>query len=105
MSQYTPHARAALSLAYLSTQSAANGNLEPLAFALAMECAGDVLASLITARMGDLPARCTLAHKATAEAYMFAITAQLEQSDILRWRVANAAWSLAADLVKHGASK
>jgi hypothetical protein len=102
--QYSANARAAVSLAFLATQSATNGNIQALAVSLAIECAGDALACLVTARMSDFPARCTLAHKASAEAYHWAISAQLEQSDILRWRVAFQAWALAADLVKHGAA-
>ena len=102
--QYSANARAAVSLAFLATQSAVNGDIKPLAVALAVECAGDALACLVTSRLSDFPARCSLAHKASAGAYHWANSAGLEQSDILRWRVAFQAWALAADLVKHGAA-
>jgi len=102
--QYSANARAAVSLAFLATQSATNGNIKPFAVSLAIECAGDALACLVTARMNDFPARCSLAHKAAAEAYLWSITAQLEQPEILRWRVAFQAWALATELVKRGAA-
>jgi hypothetical protein len=98
--QYSANARAAVSLAFLATQSACNGNIQPLPVSLAIECAGDALACLVTQRTADFAARCTLAHKATAEAYHWAHSAGLEQSELLRWRVAFQAWALAADMVK-----
>lgn len=99
-SQYTPHARSAVSLAYLATQAAVNGNIKPLASSLAMECAGDALACLVSLRHSDFAARCSLAHKAVAEASHWAACAQRDQPELLRWRVALHAWALALDLIQ-----
>lgn len=100
--QYSENARVAVALAFLATKAAVNGNIQPLPASLAIECAGDALACLVTTRTADFLQRCTLAHKATAEAYHWAHSAGLEQAELLRWRVAFQAWALAAHMVKEG---
>jgi hypothetical protein len=100
MNDYTPSTRSAISLAFLATLSAVNGDISSPAPALALERASEALSCLVSMQMHhDFAGRCLLAHRASADAWRASLSAQAEQAELLRWRVAAQSWALAVSLL------
>lgn len=98
-SQYTPKARAAVSLAFTVTQIAFEGNARNRRAVRALEAAAEVMSTLLHQRdLRDLAELCQAAHRRAAVVQEFYAVRE-DRLQCKRWRAATHAWALALELM------